>query len=77
MSKTYSLLLNVKVDTNTTSDGKKQRSYFFKAWKDGKITKNALAFDWDEPIVRNQSGKMQELGEKIFAFIQDQATKQG
>ena len=36
MSKTYSLLLNIKVDTKETNDGKELHSYSFKAWKNGK-----------------------------------------
>lgn len=77
MSKTYSLLLNIKVDTNKTKDGKELHSYSFKAWKDGKITKNARVFDWTEPMVKKQAGNMQELGEKIFSVIQDSATRKG
>lgn len=77
MSKMYSLLLNIKVDTKETTNGKELHSYSFKAWKDGKITKNARAFDWTEPMTKKQSGNMQELGEKIFSVIQDLATKKG
>lgn len=77
MSKTYSLLLNIKVDTKETNDGKELHSYSFKAWKNGKITKDARAFDWTEPIVKKQTGNMQELGEKIFSVIQDVVTRKG
>lgn len=77
MSKTYSLLLNVKVDAKETSDGKNRHNYSFKAWKDGIITKNARAFDWTPKIVKNQAGNMQELGEKIFSVIQDLVKKEG
>ena len=71
MSKVYSLLMNIKVDTKETSDGKDIHSYSFKAWKDGKITEKARAFNWTEPIVKKQSGNMQKLGEQIFSVIQD------
>lgn len=77
MSKTYSLLLNIKVGTKETSDGKKLHTYSFKAWKDGKINKRASVFDWTEPMVKKQAGNMQELGEKIFSVIQDAATRKG
>ena len=77
MSKTYSLLLNIKVNAKETADGKELHSYSFKAWKDGKITKNARALDWTEPMTKKQSGNMQELGEKIFSVIQDTATGKG
>ena len=77
MSKTYSLLLNIKVDTKETNDGKQLHSYSFKAWKNGKITKDARAFDWTETIVKKQTGNMQELGEKIFSVIQDVVTRKG
>ena len=75
MSKMYSLLLNIKVDTKETADGKELHSYSFKAWKDGKITKNARAFDWTPKIVKNQAGNMQDLGTQIFSVIQDMITK--
>ena len=42
-----------------------------------KITKDARAFDWTEPIVKKQTGNMQELGEKIFSVIQDVVTRKG
>ena len=77
MSKTYSLLLNIKVDTKETNDGKKLHSYSFKAWKDGKITKGARAFDWTEPMFKKQTGNMQDLGEKIFSVIQDVVARKG
>ena len=77
MSKIFSLLLNIKVDTKETADGKELHSYSFKAWKDGKIAKNARAFDWTEPMTKKQSGNMQELGEKIFSVIQDTVTRRG
>lgn len=77
MSKTYSLLLNIKVNAKETADGKELHSYSFKAWKDGKITKNARTFDWTEPMTKKQSGNMQELGEKIFSVVQDIATGKG
>jgi len=77
MSKTYSLLLNIKVDTKETNDGKELHSYSFKAWKDGKITKGARAFDWTEPKFKKQTGNMQDLGEKIFSVIQDVVTRKG
>lgn len=75
MAKTYSLLLNIKADAKETSDGKNRHNYSFKAWKDGKITKNAIAFDWTPKIVKNQAGNMEELGKKIFSVIQDVVTK--
>lgn len=77
MSKIYSLLLNIKVDEKETSDGKNRHNYSFKAWKDGKITKKAIAFGWTPKIVKNQAGNMQELGEKIFSVIQDTVTRKG
>ena len=77
MSKTYSLLVNIKGDTKETNDGKELHSYSFKAWKNGKITKDARAFDWTETIVKKQTGNMQELGEKIFSVIQDVVTRKG
>ena len=73
----YCLLLNIKVDAKETADGKELHSYSFKAWKDGKITKNARAFDWTESMTKKQSGNMQELGEKIFSVIQDVVTGRG
>ena len=75
MSKTYSLLLNIKVDTEKTSDGKERHNYSFKAWKNGVIAKEARAFDWTGPMVKNQAGNMQKLGESIFSVIQEIATK--
>lgn len=77
MSKTYSLLLNIKVDTNETKDGKELHSYSFKAWKDGKITKNARVFDWTDSITQSKKGKMRELGEFIFNAVQQIVKKEG
>lgn len=76
MSKTYSLLLNIKVDTNETKDGKELHSYSFKAWKDGKITKNAKAFDWTDSITQSKSGKMEDLGKFIFEAAQQIAKEE-
>ena len=75
MSKTYSLLLNIKVDTEKTSDGKERHNYSFKAWKNGVITKGARAFDWTDPMEKKQAGNMQKLGESIFSVIQELVTK--
>ena len=75
MAKTYSLLLNINVEAKETSDGKNRHNYSFKAWKNGKITKNAIAFDWTPKIVKKQAGNMKELGEKIFSVIQDTVSK--
>lgn len=77
MAKTYSLLLNIKVDTKETADGKQLHFYSFKAWNDGKITKKAIAFDWTAPMTKKQAGNMQELGEKVFSVIQDAVTERG
>lgn len=75
MSKTYSLLLNIKVDTDKTTDGKEVHNYSFKAWKNGVITKDARAFDWTGPMKKKQAGNMQKLGENIFSVIQEIVTK--
>jgi hypothetical protein len=75
MSKTYSLLLNINVETEKTSDGKSLHNYSFKAWKNGIITKQARAFDWTEPMVKKQGRNLQKLGENIFSVIQEMATE--
>lgn len=75
MEKTYSLLLNIKVETTKTSDGKDLHKYSFKAWNNGIITKDARAFNWTESMVKSQAGNMQKLGENIFSVIQEIATK--
>ena len=71
MAKIYSLLLNIRVDTKETAAGKKLSSYSFKAWKNGIITEKNRAFDWTDPISKNQAGNMQALGEQIFSTIQE------
>lgn len=76
MTKTYSLLLNVKVESKETADGKNVRSYSFKAWKDGKITKNARVFDWTDSITQSKSGKMEDLGKFIFEAAQQIAKEE-
>lgn len=75
MSKIYSLLLNIKVETEKTSDGKSLHQYSFKAWKNAKITKQARAFDWTGPMVKKQGSNLQKLGENIFSVIQEMATE--
>jgi hypothetical protein len=69
MSKTYSLLLNIKVETQKGIDKRKVRTYKFKGWKSGLC--NNKAFEWSEEYSQSKPKSMQKLGKLIFEAAQD------
>ena len=69
MSKTYSLLLNIKVETQKGADKRKVRTYKFKGWKNSLC--NNKAFDWSEEYSQSKPKSMQKLGKLIFDVAQD------
>jgi len=69
MSKTYSLLLNIKVETQKGADKRKVRTYKFKGWKNGLC--NNKAFEWTEEYSQSKAKPMQKLGKLIFDTAQD------
>lgn len=68
ISKTYSLLQNIKVETRKGVDTRKIRTYKFKGWKNGLC--NNKAFEWTEEFSQSKPKSMQRLGKLIFDAAQ-------
>ena len=68
MTKTYSLLLNIKVESQKGADSRKVRTYKFKGWKNGLC--NSIAFEWSEEYAQGKPKSMQKLGKLIFDAAQ-------
>ena len=69
MTKTYSLLLNIKVMTQKGADRRNVRTYKFKGWKNA--VDSDVAFEWSEEYSQSKSKSMQKLGELIFDAAKD------
>ena len=69
-SKRYCITINVLMDVDSASSGKRIPWISFRGWKHGVLTKENRFID-TKPIVKMSSENMRKLGEDIFTAAKE------